>query len=54
MSRPLKLLLVVLALAALVGLAMELVFRLPAFGGVFEGARLERMQQSPQYLHFGG
>ncbi len=51
MSRLLKPLLVVLALAALVGLAMELVFRLPAFGGVFEGARLERIRQSPQYLH---
>ena len=49
MSRWLKFLIGVLALAALIGLAIPLVFSLPTFGGDFEGARLERMRQSPQY-----
>ncbi len=50
MSRRLKIFSAILALAALAGLAGYLTFRLPAFGGAFEGARLERMRQSPQYV----
>ncbi|MGH8530060.1 MAG: MBL fold metallo-hydrolase [Nevskiales bacterium] len=30
-------------------MSVFLVFRTPTFGGAFEGARLERMRQSPQY-----
>lgn len=41
--------LVLLALALLLGLVTWLVFQLPVFGGVPEGARLERMRQSPQF-----
>lgn len=41
--------LVLLALAALLAAGTWLVFRLPVFGGVAEGARLERMRQSPQF-----
>ena len=51
MSRWLKFLIGVLALAALVGLAIPLVFSLPTFGGDIEGARLERMRQSPHYIN---
>ena len=47
----LKTLVVLLVLAAVVGLSIPLVFSLPTFGGVFEGARLERMRQSPQYVN---
>lgn len=36
-------------LALVLALATWLVFRLPSFGGVAEGARLERMRQSPQF-----
>ena len=41
--------LVLLALAALLALSAWLVFRLPGFGGAFEGERLERMRQSRQF-----
>lgn len=40
---------VVLLLLAVLALATWLVFRLPSFGGVAEGARLARMQASPQW-----
>lgn len=39
----------VLALAVLLALATWGVLQLPTFGGTFEGARWERMQQSPQF-----
>ena len=42
---------VAFALAALLGCAVWLIFRLPAFGGVFEGERLARMQKSPQFIN---
>ena len=51
MSRWLKLRVGVAALAALIAMAIPLVFSLPTFGGDFEGARLERIRQSPQYLN---
>ncbi|APW43612.1 MBL fold metallo-hydrolase [Rhodoferax saidenbachensis] len=38
-----------LVLALVLGLLTWLVFRLPGFGGVAEGARLARMQASPQF-----
>ena len=41
--------LALLALAALLAVAVWLVFRLPAFGGVPDGARLERMRMSRQF-----
>ena len=40
---------VLLALFVLLALAAWLVFRLPGFGGTPEGARMERMRQSPQF-----
>ncbi len=43
--------LVLLALVALLALAAWLVFRLPVFGGVWEGERLQRMQQSKQFIN---
>jgi L-ascorbate metabolism protein UlaG (beta-lactamase superfamily) len=42
---------VAIALVALLGGAVWLVFRLPAFGGEFEGERLTRMRQSPQFIN---
>ncbi len=46
---------IVLALAALLAVLLAvaswLVFKLPSFGGVAEGARLERMRQSPQFIN---
>ncbi len=50
MSRWLKLLVGLLFLAGAVGMAVALVFSLPTFGGDFEGARLERMRQSPEFI----
>jgi len=38
-------------LVALLGAAVWLVFKLPAFGGEFEGERLARMRQSPQFIN---
>ncbi|HSV50798.1 MAG TPA: MBL fold metallo-hydrolase [Burkholderiaceae bacterium] len=49
MKRLKKVGLVVLALAALLALGVWLVFRAESFGGVPEGARLERMRQSKQF-----
>lgn len=36
--------------AAVLAVAAFFVFQLPAFGGKFEGARLERMRRSPQWI----
>ena len=44
-----NLVLVLLALAVLLAAGTWLVFRLPVFGGVAQGARLERMRQSAQF-----
>lgn len=49
LSRSAKILRALLVLAALLGLGIWLIFRLPAFGGSFEGTRLERMRLSPEY-----
>jgi L-ascorbate metabolism protein UlaG (beta-lactamase superfamily) len=38
------------AAIAVIVVAAFLVFQLPAFGGKFEGARLERMRSSPQFI----
>ena len=38
-----------LVLALVLALATWLVFQMPSFGGVAEGARLARMQASPQW-----
>jgi L-ascorbate metabolism protein UlaG (beta-lactamase superfamily) len=42
---------VVLVLALLLALLAWWIFRLPTFGGTFEGERLERMRQSKQYVN---
>ena len=39
-----------LILIALLAIAAFVVFQLPQFGGKFEGARLERMRRSPQFI----
>lgn len=52
-SQPIRYLqfgLALLALAAILAIAAWLVFRLRSFGGVFEGERLARMQQSKQFI----
>ena len=41
---------ILLGIVALLVLAGYAVFQLPAFGGRFEGARLERMQRSPEFI----
>ena len=41
---------ILLSIVALLVLAGYAVFQLPAFGGRFEGARLERMQRSPEFI----
>lgn len=46
-----RLAVVLLALAAALALIAWLVFKLPAFGGTFEGQRLERMRQSKQFIN---
>lgn len=40
-----------IAIAALLALAVWLIFKLPSFGGAFEGERLERMRQSKQFIN---
>lgn len=45
-----KLLFILLLLAAFVGLSAVQVFSLPTFGGTIDGPRLQRMQQSPQFV----
>ena len=42
---------VLLALGVLLALAGWLIYQLPGFGGVPEGARLERMRQSKQFIN---
>ena len=49
MARARKVLTWLLVLGVGLGCAVYAVFQLPVFGGRFEGARLERMRQSPQY-----
>ena len=49
MKRLKKIAVVLLLLALVLTIATWLVFRLPSFGGTAEGARLERMRQSPQF-----
>ena len=43
--------LVLVVLAGLLALAVLLVFKLPSFGGVPEGERLDRMRQSRQFIN---
>ena len=50
MKRLKTVVLVLLVLAALLAFAAWLVLRSPGFGGTPEGARLERMRQSPQFI----
>ncbi|XGC82007.1 MBL fold metallo-hydrolase [Bdellovibrio bacteriovorus] len=49
MKRAKQVLAGILGLVVLLAVAVFFVFRLPSFGGSFEGARLERMKQSPEY-----
>ncbi|HSW14972.1 MAG TPA: MBL fold metallo-hydrolase [Solimonas sp.] len=49
MRRLKRFLLVLLAVSVLLGVIALAVFRLPVFGGDFDGERLQRMQASPQY-----
>ena len=48
-SRLKKVLVILAAVAAVIVVATWITFRMPAFGGKFEGQRLARMQASPQY-----
>ena len=43
--------LTLVGLALVLSLATWLVFRMPSFGGVFQGERLERMRQSKQFIN---
>ena len=47
MKKPAKIALGIVAVIAIAGYG---VYQLPEFGGDFEGARLERMQRSPQFI----
>ena len=49
-SRSARVLRVVVALVIVLGLGIWALFQLPGFGGTSEGARLERMRQSAQYV----
>ena len=51
MKRLKKFALTLLAIAALLALAAWLIYQLPSFGGPPEGARLQRMQQSKQFIN---
>jgi L-ascorbate metabolism protein UlaG (beta-lactamase superfamily) len=51
MSRLITIGKVLFALGLVLGLAAWFVFRLPGFGGVADGQRLERMQQSKQFTN---
>ena len=51
MKRLEKIALALLALSAALTLGAWLVFRLPSFGGVADGERLERMRQSRQFIN---
>ncbi|HEX6100617.1 MAG TPA: MBL fold metallo-hydrolase [Thermoanaerobaculia bacterium] len=48
-SRLKKVLVILAAIGAVLAVATWLTFQMPAFGGKFEGKRLERMQRSPQF-----
>jgi L-ascorbate metabolism protein UlaG (beta-lactamase superfamily) len=50
MRRLKKILMVVGALAVALAIAVYAVFQLPSFGGRFDGARLARMQHSPEFI----
>jgi L-ascorbate metabolism protein UlaG (beta-lactamase superfamily) len=50
MRRLQRILTVLAALAIVVAIVAYAVFQLPQFGGRFEGARLERMRSSPQFI----
>ena len=49
MSRTVKVLFVLLVIAAMLATSVVLVLQLPTFGGEISGERLARMQQSPQW-----
>jgi L-ascorbate metabolism protein UlaG (beta-lactamase superfamily) len=49
MSRTRKVLKILLIAAAVLAIAVWVVFQLPQFGGRFEGERLARMRRSPQF-----
>ena len=51
MKRLKKFALTLLAIAALLALAAWLIYQLPSFGGAPEGERLQRMQQSKQFIN---
>jgi L-ascorbate metabolism protein UlaG (beta-lactamase superfamily) len=51
MKRLKTIVLALLVLALVLSVVTWLVFRMPSFGGVFEGERLERMRQSKQYIN---
>ena len=51
MQRLKRIALVLIALVALLALATWATLQAPTFGGRFEGARLERMRQSPQWVN---
>ncbi len=51
MKRLKKIVIVLLALGLSLALAVWLAYQAPGFGGVAEGARLQRMQSSPQFHH---
>ena len=51
MKRLKKFALTLLAIAALLALAGWLIYQLPSFGGAPEGERLQRMQQSKQFIN---
>lgn len=50
MKRAKKLAWILLSTGAALGLVIFLVFQMPAFGGSFSGARLERMKNSPEFI----
>ena len=51
MKRLKTIVLALLVLALVLSVVTWLVFRMPSYGGVFEGERLERMRQSKQYIN---
>lgn len=50
MRRLRKILVILAGIAAVLAVAVFIIFQLPQFGGRFEGARLERMRRSPQFI----
>ncbi len=51
MSRRAKVLLVLLIVAAVLGMSVVLVLQLPTFGSEITGERLQRMRRSPEYVN---